>query len=77
MAAMLARGFEYPTSNSDTFNDDDGHLFEQDIQKIAKAGVIRGCNPPVNPLLPQQACQSWRDGNFPGESDRHRCHRTT
>lgn len=48
MAAMLARGFEYPTSNSDTFNDDDGHLFEQDIQKIAKADVTRGCNPPVN-----------------------------
>lgn len=48
MAAMLARAFSYPVSTSDRFTDDDGHLFESDIQKIAEAGVTLGCNPPTN-----------------------------
>lgn len=30
------------------FVDDDGHLFEEDIDAIAAAGVTKGCNPPAN-----------------------------
>ena len=30
------------------FNDDDGSIFESDIDKLATTGVTRGCNPPVN-----------------------------
>ncbi len=30
------------------FTDDDGHLFESDIDAIAAAGITRGCNPPTN-----------------------------
>ncbi len=48
MAAMLARAFNYPTSAADRFTDDDGHLFEADIQRIAAQGVTLGCNPPTN-----------------------------
>lgn len=48
MAAMLARAFDYPASDIDSFADDDGHLFEGAIEKIAAAGVTRGCNPPTN-----------------------------
>jgi hypothetical protein len=48
MAAMLARAFNYPVSNHNRFNDDNGHIFEQAIQKIAAAGVTVGCNPPAN-----------------------------
>lgn len=48
MAAMLARAFDYPASDIDRFVDDDGHLFEADIQKIAAQGVTLGCNPPAN-----------------------------
>ncbi|MGH8913876.1 MAG: peptidoglycan recognition protein family protein, partial [Acidimicrobiia bacterium] len=48
MAAMLARAFDYPTSVDDPFVDDDGHLFEDAIGRIAHAGVTVGCNPPVN-----------------------------
>lgn len=48
MAAMLARAFEYPASTVDMFVDDDGHLFEKDIQRIAAQGVTLGCNPPTN-----------------------------
>ncbi len=48
MAAMLARAFGYPPSALNRFVDDDGHLFESDIQRIAAAGVTLGCNPPAN-----------------------------
>ncbi|HSM45183.1 MAG TPA: S-layer homology domain-containing protein [Acidimicrobiia bacterium] len=30
------------------FTDDDGHLFEADIDAIAADGITRGCNPPAN-----------------------------
>ena len=48
MAAMLSRAFAYPPSNINRFSDDDGHLFEDDIQKIAAVEVTLGCNPPAN-----------------------------
>ncbi|MGI9642623.1 MAG: hypothetical protein ACR2N9_07550, partial [Acidimicrobiia bacterium] len=48
MAAMLARAFNYPASGVDRFADDDGHVFEADIQAIAAQGVTLGCNPPDN-----------------------------
>ncbi|MFZ0013204.1 MAG: hypothetical protein WAL25_03720 [Acidimicrobiia bacterium] len=48
MAAMLSRAFRYAQSNDDRFVDDDGHIFEPEIQKIAAVGVTMGCNPPVN-----------------------------
>ncbi len=48
MAAMLARAFNYPTSTTNRFIDDNGHLFEADIQRIAAQGVTLGCNPPAN-----------------------------
>jgi hypothetical protein len=48
MAAMLARAFHYPPAPGDRFTDDDGHLFEDAIQRIAAVGVTVGCNPPAN-----------------------------
>ncbi len=30
------------------FNDDDGSIFEDAIEKLATAGITRGCNPPEN-----------------------------
>jgi hypothetical protein len=48
MAAMLARAFDYPSTPGDRFADDNGHLFEDAINRIAAAGVTLGCNPPVN-----------------------------
>jgi hypothetical protein len=32
----------------DPFWDDDGSVFEADIEALAAAGVTRGCNPPHN-----------------------------
>jgi hypothetical protein len=49
MAAFLVRAFGYSDDGGgDLFTDDDGSVFEADIDRLATAGVTRGCNPPVN-----------------------------
>lgn len=49
MAAFLTRALlltEQPDEN--TFIDDDDSIFENDIEKLAAAGITKGCNPPTN-----------------------------
>lgn len=48
MAAFLRRALDLPVSSTDHFRDDDGHLFEGDINAIADRGITKGCNPPDN-----------------------------
>ncbi|MFP3914775.1 MAG: Ig-like domain-containing protein, partial [Actinomycetota bacterium] len=49
MAAFLVRALGYTDDGGgDLFTDDDGHVFEGDIDLLAAAGVTRGCNPPQN-----------------------------
>ena len=49
MAAFLVRALGYTDDGGgDLFTDDDDSIFEPDIDKLATAGVTRGCNPPVN-----------------------------
>lgn len=48
LAAFLARALHLPASSEDHFTDDNGSLFEGDINKVAAAGITRGCNPPAN-----------------------------
>jgi len=49
MAAFLVRALGYSDDGGgDLFVDDDGSVFESAIDKLATAGVTRGCNPPVN-----------------------------
>ena len=49
MAAFLVRAFGYTdTDPGDTFTDDDGSIFESNIEALAEAGVTKGCNPPAN-----------------------------
>jgi len=49
MAAFLVRTLHYTdTGTGDLFVDDDGSVFELDIDKLGTAGVTRGCNPPIN-----------------------------
>ncbi len=47
MAAFLARALGL-TSGGATFADTSGHVFENDIARLAAAGITRGCNPPSN-----------------------------
>ncbi len=49
MAAFLVRAFGYTDpGDGDLFTDDDGSVFESDIDRLAVAGVTKGCNPPDN-----------------------------
>lgn len=46
MAAFLTRAFGYTDAgDGDIFEDDDDSIFENDIDKLAAAGVTMGCNP--------------------------------
>ena len=48
MAAFLVRAFGYTATDDDAFLDDNGSIFEGDIDRLAAAGITQGCNPPVN-----------------------------
>ncbi|MCP4965416.1 MAG: hypothetical protein GY926_09290 [bacterium] len=45
------RGDDDPSPGDDPFTDDDGSIFENDIEWLAFAGITQGCNPPVNDLF--------------------------
>lgn len=56
MAAFLVRALGLSASSTDSFVDDDGSVFERDIQALAASGITRGCNPPDNDrFCPDQA----------------------
>ncbi len=49
MAAFLVRALDLTADNGgNLFTDDDGSVFESSIDKLATAGITRGCNPPAN-----------------------------
>ena len=48
MAAFLVRALGLPASTVDAFTDDEGSVFEGDINALAAAGITKGCNPPDN-----------------------------
>ena len=48
MAAFMTRTFELVDRGATDFLDDDGSVFEADIERLAAAGITKGCNPPVN-----------------------------
>jgi hypothetical protein len=48
MAAFLVRALNLTERLDDPFIDDDDSVFEADIEKLAAAGITRGCNPPEN-----------------------------
>jgi hypothetical protein len=43
MAAFLVRALHLPTTGTDYFTDDDGTLFENDINRLAASGITKGC----------------------------------
>jgi hypothetical protein len=47
MASFLARALELPPSVVDHFSDDNGLGHEQDINRIADAGISNGCGPGI------------------------------
>ena len=45
MAAFLSRAFGLPQASVDLFDDDMGSVFEDDINRLAGAGITMGCGP--------------------------------
>ena len=49
MAAFLVRALGLTDNGGgNTFIDDNGSIFEEDIARLAAAGITKGCNPPLN-----------------------------
>lgn len=48
MAAFLSRALQLPAADGVSFTDDNGSIFERDIERLAASGITRGCNPPEN-----------------------------
>jgi hypothetical protein len=48
MAAFLVRALDLPPGGKDHFTDDGETVFEAEINRLAAAGITRGCNPPAN-----------------------------
>jgi hypothetical protein len=48
MAAFLVRYLHLPAVPRDYFRDDGSSTFEAEINRLAAAGITRGCNPPQN-----------------------------
>lgn len=53
MAAFLHRALGHVLTPADPmrFTDDDGSVFEADIEWLGATGITRGCNPPTNTLF--------------------------
>jgi len=51
MAAFLVRALNLTDRLDNPFTDDDGSIFEADIERLAAAGITKGCNPPTNDLF--------------------------
>lgn len=52
MAAFLSRALHLPQpTRSNWFADDDGSVFEGEIDRLASAGITKGCNPPENTMF--------------------------
>ncbi len=48
MAAFLTRALNLPPDTTNRFTDDNGSVFEAQIQSLAAARITLGCNPPTN-----------------------------
>ncbi len=48
MAAFLNRALDLPAGSGNPFVDDNGSIFENDIEALAASGITKGCNPPTN-----------------------------
>ena len=68
MAAFLVRALDLTNDGGgNIFTDDDDSVFEADIERLATAGITKGCNPPANDrLLSGLERHERTDGSVPG-----------
>jgi hypothetical protein len=66
MAALLARALDLPAGEPGRFVDDDGSTHEVDIERLAAAGITRGCGPvtfcPDEPVPREQVAAFFHRG---------------
>ena len=69
VAAFLVRALGLTDRLDDPFIDDDSSVFEADIEKLAAAGITKGCNPPANDrFCPDAKVTTGSDGGVPRPS---------
>ncbi|MCZ7533092.1 MAG: M15 family metallopeptidase [Acidimicrobiia bacterium] len=54
LAAFIARALDLQPGAANTFVDDNGHLFEPDIERLVAAGMILPCNSAGNAFCPDE-----------------------
>ena len=54
VAAFLVRAIGLPDAAGDTFTDDDGSVFEDEIEALAAAGITEGCTPAGDLYCPDE-----------------------
>ena len=65
MASFLARALRLPAATRDHFSDDDRSVHEDNINRIARAGITLGCNPPASDrFCPQRAVTRAQMASF-------------
>ncbi|MGH8914461.1 MAG: S-layer homology domain-containing protein, partial [Acidimicrobiia bacterium] len=47
-ATFMSRAMSLPIPATDFFDDDNGHILEGGVNRVAEAGITVGCNPPDN-----------------------------
>ena len=67
MASFLARGFELPAATEDFFPDDEGNTHEDNINRVAAAGITQGFEDGT--FGPGWFGHPGADGFFPGPGD--------
>lgn len=48
MASFLVRMLSLADATADHFTDDEGSIHQGDVNRLASAGITKGCNPPAN-----------------------------
>jgi len=64
-ATFVVRALGLPTTDTDFFTDDDGHVLEGGVNRVAAAGITVGCNPPdYDEFCPDEEMTRAQFGTF-------------
>ena len=67
MASFIARGFDLPAATEDFFPDDEGNTHEDNINRVAAAGITVGFEDGT--FGPDRSGDPGADGFVPGPGD--------
>ena len=64
LAAILSRALELPAATDDFFVDDEGSVYEDAINRLAEAGITRGCDPGGGLFCPDRSVSRAQMASF-------------